>query len=393
MRAGLSAGLAFTGAAVARRRELAGPAAASAAAVGAAFESPVAGATVAAAALASRCIRPQGLPPGALVAVVAGAAAAVATRRAWPVAPKDAPAAERASTRIGAPPLPDGDDVTVVVNAGAGPALRRDQADAVRAALPRATVLEVDDDTSMDDVLSTLETSPGRAVGAVGGDGTVNAVAAIAHRAGVPLVVVPGGTLNHFARDLGVGSADEAAAAVREGSAINVDLATIAGKPFLNTASFGTYGELVDARERLERRIGKWPALVVALVHVLRTAQPMDVEVDGRRRRLWMVFVGNCRYEPPGFAPSWRPRLDDGALDVRVVDAAAPWARLSLVVAVLTGRLARCRAYETWTATEVTVRSLDGPLRLAHDGETFDGPASFTIAKDPTPVVVYTAPD
>ena len=114
--------------------------------------------------------------------------------------------------------------------------------------------------------------------------------------------------------------------------------------------------DLVRTRERLEKRIGKWPAAAVALVKVLRSCPPLALEVDGLTRRAWMVFFGNCRYHPSGFAPSWRGRLDDQLLDVRLVDADVPHAKLRLVLALLTGTLGHCRAYEHWTAEQVTVR-------------------------------------
>lgn len=128
---------------------------------------------------------------------------------------------------------------------------------------------------------------------------------------------------------------------------------------------------------------------MVALITVLRRSVPCDVELDGRRRRVWLVFVGNCVYQPRGFAPAWRERLDDGLLDIRLVDGDAPRARLRLLAAVLTGTLARSRVYETFTAERLHVCSPSGPMRLARDGEVFDGPAEFDIAKHPGRLDVF----
>jgi undecaprenyl-diphosphatase len=177
--------------------------------------------------------------------------------------------------------------------------------------------------------------------------------------------------------------------AIRAGSAIEIDVGRIAGRPFLNTASFGSYVEIVDAREALERRIGKWLALAVAVVGVLRDGRPMEVEIDGRSQRVWTAFVGNCRYLPEGMAPTWRERLDDGQLDVRVADASHPFSRTRLVLAVLTGRMHRSRVFRSWLTTNLTVRRADGPLRLARDGETFDGTEDVEIAKKGERLVVY----
>lgn len=375
------------GVAGAATRAARGPAAVGAAtglAVGAAIELPVAGVVgLALVALAVARHRPR----GATGAALAGVAAAAATTRVWPVAPRTPAEIRPALTPMDAAPSPDGDGLTVVVNADSGSALSSSPADYLRAELPAAKVIEVDAD-GLAEALRTASQSA-LALGIAGGDGSICAAAAVAHLVDKPLLIVPSGTLNHLARDLGLDGAEAAVAAFREGHAVAVDMASIDGKAFLNTASFGSYGSLVDAREKLESRIGKWPALMVALVRVLRTERPSVVELDGRRRSLWMIFVGNCRYHPAGFAPTWRERLDDGRLDVRLVDATSPWARTRLLLAVVTGRLGRSRVYEAFTTTSLSVEVVDGSVRLARDGETFDGSRQFVICKEDRPLAVY----
>jgi diacylglycerol kinase family enzyme len=125
------------------------------------------------------------------------------------------------------------------------------------------------------------------------------------------------------------------------------------------------------------------------VARVLRRGGPVEVEIDGERRRVWAAFVGNCRYQPDGMAPTWRERFDDGQLDVRLADASHPFSRTRLVLATMTGRLHRSRVFQSWRTTRLHVRSPDGPLRLARDGETFDGPHSFDIAKDGGRLAVY----
>jgi undecaprenyl-diphosphatase len=331
---------------------------------------------------------PSDVVGGALI----GAGVAIATRRFWPVAPDEPARARPASVELGDRPEADGRGLTIVVNPDAGSGFSGPPTEELRERLPGAEIIETDEDLSVSDALEKAAAAGG-AIGVVGGDGTVNAAAQTAYDAGKPLVVFPGGTLNHFARDLGVGSMDDAVHAVETGSVVGVDVGTIAGQPFLNTASFGSYVDLVDARERLERKVGKWPALVVALARVLRRAEPVEVEIDGKRSRVWMAFIGNCRYSPSGFAPTWRNRLDDDVLDVRLVGAEHPYARLRLLWAVLTGTLSRTEVYRSeFVRGPITVRSMDGPLRLARDGETFSGPEEFTIEKAPEPLAVFVPP-
>jgi len=294
----------------------------------------------------------------------------------------------RATTTVAVPATSDGSGVAIVVNSSAGPERRADPTDELRRRLPRARLRRVGPDDDLSSILR--EAATGAAVlGVVGGDGSANAAAAVAHERGIPLLVVPGGTLNHFARDLGVDDLDAALDALAGGRAIAVDLATIDGHPFLNTASFGAYPALVDAREPLERYIGKWPALAVAFVRVLAGAEPCAVDLDDEPHRLWAVFIGNCRYHPDGLAPAWRGRLDDGVLDVRLIDARHPWARTRAVATALVGRLRRSPVYDARTVKRIEIRSRSGPMRLARDGETFDGPVEIVVEKADRPLAVY----
>ena len=358
-------------------------------AVGAGQEAPVlAGPLLALAALVgyTRVHSGAHYPSDAAVGAALGVGAAMLTRRLWPVAPHEPAHVRTALRRAEVSPSPDGAGLVVVVNraAGSGSGVPEE----VGRELPRAEVVAVDDGAAFEAAIAEAA-GRGSALGVAGGDGSVNAAASLAAEHGKPLFVVPGGTLNHFAFALGLEAIADAARAVREGRAVSVDRAVIDGHTFLNTASIGSYVDLVDAREKLQDTIGKWPAVVVALFRVLRRATPVDLEVDGVPRRIWMMFVGNCRYHPAGFAPSWRERLDDGQLDVRIVDGSQPWSRVRLLASVMTGRLGRCAAYEQRYVRRLDVRSRDGRLRLARDGETFDGPEELTIRKADDPLLVY----
>jgi undecaprenyl-diphosphatase len=353
-------------------------------ATGAALESPALGAPLvvaAAAVAASRVYAGAHYPADVLAGSLVGAAVALGTTRFWPLTSHKPAQLRPGLARVDAEPFPEGEGITFVVNPTAGPAFMPNPAPALREALPLARIIETSEDLDMEQALK-MAASEARAIGIAGGDGSVNGAAeeALAHN--LPLIVVPTGTLNHLARDLGLASVQDSVDAVQHGHAAAVDVAAIDGKPFLNTASFGSYVELVDARQRLETRIGKWPAVLVALVKVLRSSEPVNVEINGEALQVWMIFIGNCAYRPQGFAPSWRERLDDGLLDVRTVDGRHPWSRARLVLALLTGRLGRCKVYDASLVRRLDVRFLDpGPVRLARDGETFEGSRHFKVEK------------
>lgn len=321
----------------------------------------------------------------------AAASVAVLTLAAYPRVDDTPARGVSVGERHRVDPLPDGTGLVVAANASSGSGSAAQMFDAIGERLPGATILrfDPDGDEELDDLVRRAA-AEGVALGVVGGDGTVNLAARAALEAGVPIVVFPGGTLNHFARDLGVDELDDAVDAVRSGDVVAIDVGLIGDRPFLNNASIGSYSELVDERERIESRLGKWPAMLLALIKVLRRGRSFDVTIDGVDRCVWMVFFGNGVYEPAGFAPSTRPDLVDGLLDVRLIDATAPFSRARLVGAVLFGALARSRVYEQRVANRVTICCADdGPSRLAADGETFDGPSDFVVGKRPAALLVH----
>jgi undecaprenyl-diphosphatase len=273
------------------------------------------------------------------------------------------------------------------VNTSAGTASSK-LASWLAAELPKATVIETD---AGQDLAAQLRTAAAgaRILGVAGGDGTVSTASAIALEADLPLLVIPAGTFNHFAADLGVWSVRDAVAALRAGEAVLVDVGIAAGRSFINTSSTGVYVDLVHAREQLEGRLGKRPAEVVGLIQALRRSRPHELILDGRRRRLWLYFAGNCRYVPQGTFPAYRPDLADGYLDVRLVEA-GPLARSRLVAAVLAGTLGRSRVYRSWRARSVDVRPVDGrPIWLSVDGEVATAESGFIQHKHRHGLLVY----
>jgi diacylglycerol kinase family enzyme len=345
--------------------------------------------------------------------------------------------------------LDQGEGLVAVINSAAGSSSPRLQglmpgiADQVRSELPRAEVVEFGPD---DDLGKLLDEAAGRCrvLAVAGGDGTVNTGAQAAMRHDVPLLTIPAGTLDHFSRALGIDTVAEALAVFRQGSLARVDVGRIETPDdedhiFLNTASFGAYTELVDQRERLQARLGKWPALAVAAVRVLRHTQPIEAMVNGDRRYVWLAFVGNCAYSSRGATPIWRDRLDDGELDIRLIATGRHVRRLRAVTAVLAGHLHVTPEYSHWQATRLTVEAVPpepprnrrlrrlgavtagrspaqraerperphrsplhrllGPsrrraetapeLRLARDGETFSVTTSAKFTKEPRGLAVF----
>jgi undecaprenyl-diphosphatase len=360
-------------------------------ATGVAAELPPAGpplGLLAAAVALSRVYVGVHYPLDVLVGAGIGGGVAQLSRRAWPVLPERADDMPPSTDRRRAAPNRDGAGVTVVVNPSSGSKLGDDVADALQARLPRVRIVRLAEDDKLDRVLQAAADDC-QVLGIAGGDGSVAAAAAVAFERDRPLLVLPGGTLNHLARDLRANDADQAIDALIAGELVGIDVCVIDGRLCINSAGFGAYPEMLVNAERLRRRLGRWPGQLAAFLRTLVDARPLDVTLDGTPYSVWMAFVGNCRHEPAGFAPSWRPRLDDECLDVRLLLADVRWSRLRAAAAASNGRLPDSKVYVERSVRELRVVTPRSRLTLAHDGEPFEGNGSFAIEKPSRRLAVY----
>jgi undecaprenyl-diphosphatase len=273
---------------------------------------------------------------------------------------------------VDTPERPDGAGVVLVINPQAGSGTGARVVDEVRDALPKAEIVELGPDDDAERALrEAAERAEVLAVG--GGDGTVATAASVAVEAGLPLAVFPGGTFNHFAKDIGCDTVAKTVDAIRRGSVVRVDLVCLnESRMVLNTASIGAYPTFVQQREKLEKRIGKPLAGFYAMLHTLRHDRPVRIRYDNKTLQTSLFFLGNSVYLPTGFAPSRRTRLDDGLIDVRILETGRPWARTRILAALALGRLPRSPLYHELQAPEFSFSAVDGPTVIAHDGEIGD---------------------
>ncbi|AUG29625.1 phosphatase PAP2 family protein [Microbacterium sp. PAMC21962] len=300
-----------------------------------------------------------------------GEAVAWLTTRIVPVERVD-PLQDALAVHAGTP-RPDGAGIALVINPRSGSGRAARILPVVRRTLPALRIVELGADDDYAEVIRrTAQECEVLAV--AGGDGTVQQAAAAAHENGIPLAVLPAGTFNHFAKDLGMYPLSAAIDAVRAGTVAKVDLGEVNGRIFVNTASVGAYTDFVAIRERYEHRIGKPLAALVAAVRTLGRARAVRVRVrdlDGRAvdARFSLLFLGNGRYEPRGFAPVHRATLDDARLDLRVLGVSRRGSRARVVLDLFTGRISRNRRYQEFSDAEFDLELLDGPYRIARDGE------------------------
>jgi diacylglycerol kinase family enzyme len=209
-----------------------------------------------------------------------------------------------------------------------------------------------------------------------GGDGTQNAVAAQLVGTGIPYGVLPMGTLNHFAKDLGIPlDLDGAVRIIATGTPKQVDVGEVNEQVFLNNSSLGLYPDIVRDREKQQSRLGrgKWPAAMWATVTALRRYPFLSVrmQADTTRlaRRTPFVFIGNNEYTMEGLAIGARSRLDGGTLSMYVAQRPGRLGLLRFALRALLGGLKEERDFDVLLAREMTIETRHKHLHVAFDGE------------------------
>jgi diacylglycerol kinase family enzyme len=220
-----------------------------------------------------------------------------------------------------------------------------------------------------------------------GGDGTINIAASVVIGRQIPLGVIPLGTLNHFAKDLGIPlDVEEAAKVVLEGVICQVDVGEVNGRVFLNNSSLGVYPAIVRLRERYQASgLGKWIAALWSSLTVLRRNAFMAVRIiaEGQAlvRRTPFLFVGNNEYRMVGLQAGSRESLAQGRLAVYVLNAERRTGLLRLAWQVLRKGAEQVRELDLLTVESATIETLRHRLQVALDGEVvvLEAPLEYRI--------------
>ena len=209
-----------------------------------------------------------------------------------------------------------------------------------------------------------------------GGDGSIRTVAGVLAETSVPLGVLPLGTLNHFAKDLGIPlPLKEAAATIAAGTIRIVDLADVNGETFINNSSIGIYPYMVIDRERRRARhkLAKWMAMVPAFFRMLRhfPRRRLRILAKGFARpyRTPCLIVGNNEYGMELFTFGKRDRLDTGKLWFYVVKPRNPAEFFAMVWRLCFGHLDQARDLDKFELAEAEISAKTSRLPVALDGE------------------------
>jgi diacylglycerol kinase family enzyme len=302
------------------------------------------------------------------------------------------------------PPTVDPEaSLVFIVNAASGSVAVDDKRAAIEAALAEAGragelrfIRPADLAHAADDAARTAQNRRS-AVVAVGGDGTINAVAQAAHAHGCAMGVVPQGTFNYFARTHGLPEdAAEATRLLLNGEAVPVQVGVVNEQVFLVNASLGLYPEMLKDREAYTARFGRHRlvVLIASATTLLRTYRPLrlSIQCEGAVREITTptLFVGNNRLQLERMGLPEAEAPDEGRVAAVMLRPIGTLAMLGLMMRGALGTLGEADTIERFQFTQMRVwpRLLPGRrgVRVAMDGEVKRLRAPLDIGRSPRPL-------
>lgn len=230
-----------------------------------------------------------------------------------------------------------------------------------------------------------------------GGDGTISAAASALAGTDTKLGILPFGTLNHFARDLGIPTdVDEAAKLIASGKDRRVDIGEMNDRVFINNSAIGLYPLMVVDRDLQQKRLGrsKRLAMVVASFRTLfrfnhhRLTLTVNEEQTGRVDTP-LLFVGNNDYRIDIGAPGKRESIDDGQLFVLVMRKKTRRGMIAASIRALLGRSRRDDMVQLEGVERLRVSAPRPQLAVSLDGEVVRSapPLEYKIRKQALRVI------
>lgn len=243
---------------------------------------------------------------------------------------------------------------------------------------------------------ATTAFEQGSAVVAVGGDGTINAVAQAVHSRGCALGVLPQGTFNYFARTHGIPSdALQAMQTLLTCAPVPVQVGLINDHVFLVNASLGLYPELLQDREAFKTRFGRsrLVAFASALVSLLGVHRLLKLRIergaDSRDISTTTLFIGNNRLQLEQVGLAQASALDQGCLAGVMLRPIGALAMLWLLLRGSFGTLGEADTIESFQFHRMVVRPRIGwdglTFKVAFDGEvrSMQTPLDFKVSASP----------
>lgn len=236
-------------------------------------------------------------------------------------------------------------------------------------------IFEIDPE-SLDKTITNLANSDVDAVAVAGGDGTLSSAAGILAGTGKPLAVIPGGTFNHFAKDLNIPLQwEEAVQVISNRNVQAIDVAEVNGTVFINNSSVGLYPKAVREREKYLHRLGgsKILAMIIASLSIFSRFPVFTIKLKAENEDLIrttpFVFIGNNEYKLDMFNLGARKKITEGKLSLYTANCSKRLSVLRFAFKALINRIHQEKDFDLQIMREVILETRKRSVRVAVDGE------------------------
>ncbi|HEX2964117.1 MAG TPA: diacylglycerol kinase family protein [Ignavibacteriales bacterium] len=209
-----------------------------------------------------------------------------------------------------------------------------------------------------------------------GGDGTLSSGAGVLAGTDIPMGIIPLGTLNHFAKDLGIPlELENSVRLIAEGEPQKVDIGEVNGNIFINNSSVGVYPRAVKFRDKHIERFGtgKWMAMIMASFTVLARFPLFNIRLETDEniigRRTSFVFIGNNEYKLDVFNLGKRETLTGGKLSLYTAHMKGRWSMLKIAFLALINRLNQMKNFDLHFVENIRLETKRKIVAVSLDGE------------------------
>lgn len=205
-------------------------------------------------------------------------------------------------------------------------------------------------------------------IAVVGGDGSISAAANLIQGTDAVLMPLPGGTLNHFTKDLGIPQLlPDALEYFKNAKKTKVDTGQVGDKTFINNSSIGIYSDSLVDRDEHKKKYGKWPAMILSIVIAFFRFRTYKIELDGKKYSTPLIFVGNNTYKLDGLTFQ-RSHLQEGVLSINIVIGKSRLNLFLALVSLILGRKNVSKKLKSFQANNIVIPTHKS-VRISRDGE------------------------
>lgn len=235
----------------------------------------------------------------------------------------------------------------------------------------------------------------GVTVAVVGGDGSLNSAARMLVGTNSVLLPLPGGTFNHFTRDLGMPpTVEEAIALVKSAKVASIDVAYVNDELFLNNSNLGLYPFSLIERKTTKKLLGKYIAAGLSVIDQLSLFRRHTLIIDGEKIKSPFVFVGNNHYDIEQSLVPRRTSFDNGILTVMIATSQSRSALIRAILAVVKGSVAHREDFSLSQRKTLSIYSHRTSIPVSFDGEVkrLIPPLEYRVKQKALKVLIAKAP-